>query len=101
MLPFIMLATVFLLIPPSFCGKLRVVRARRSCQNCRLWALDFRFFWPRVFCRLKLRISLGRNGVHWSVALVAVLIGIVADESLYLGLGLSPSSFLNQGALPV
>lgn len=48
-----------------------------------------------------LGVSLGHGDVHQLVALVAVLISVAADRGLYLGLGLSFGSFLNQSALSV
>ena len=96
-----MSAAVFLLIPPSLSRGLRVVKAGRSCQNRWLWAPDLRFFRLGVLCYLGLGTGLGRSSVHRLIALVAVLIGVTADESLYFGLSLSFRGFLNQSALTV
>lgn len=100
-LPQLILVAVFFLFLSSFREKLGVVRAGRNRQNCWFWAPDLSSFWPEVFYSLGLAFSLGRGSVHWSVFSVVVLINVPADKSLYLCLGLSRCSFLNQGALNV
>lgn len=63
--------------------------------------MGLRFFWLGVLDSLDLRVGLSRDGLHWEVALVVVLIGIAIDGGLYFSFDLSLYSFLNQSASTV
>lgn len=98
LLPFIILAVIFLFFLSSFFRRLQVIKTMQSWQWFR--TLRFNFFYPGVFFYLELGVSLDHNSVYWLTALIIVLIGITTYRDLYLGLGFSPSSFFDQ-SIPI
>ena len=93
--PRLVLPVLLFLFSPRFCEKLWVVGALRSCWW--FWAPGLRSLRLRVLYRLSLGLSLGRRGVHRSIALVALLVEGPAGGGLYLGLGLDSGCLFDQG----
>ena len=82
----------------KFNRKLWVIRAEQSCQWFR--TLSLRFFWPGVFCCLRLGVCFCRDSVNWLVILMAALISImILIKACILALTSSLEVFLSK-ALP-
>ena len=94
-LSLILLSAVFLLVPPSFRGKLQVVSTRLTC--C-FWTPGLGFFQTWVFGRLGL--SLGPRSVYRSIASMALLVKVPAGKDLDLSLGLGPEGPLIRAFQP-
>lgn len=86
-------AAIFLFFPPCFWKRLGVIRMLLI-----YWfrTPDLGFFCLEVFYWLGLDKNVGRRGVHWLAAIVALWVEVLASGSLYLSLGLSLDSLFDQ-----